>query len=117
VALLDAVKAIAMFNKVSIPILGVVENMSYFLCPDNGKRYDIFGSGGARAKAEELSVPFLGEVPIQIPIRERGDAGETSGNLADAASAPYFNAISVNLLRNIATLRAVAPPLPTLSVL
>jgi len=117
VALLDAVKAIAMFNKVSIPILGVVENMSYFLCPDNGKRYDIFGSGGARAKAEELSVPFLGEVPIQIPIRERGDAGETSGNLADAASAPYFNAISVNLLRNIATLRAAAPPLPTLSVL
>jgi ATP-binding protein involved in chromosome partitioning len=117
VALLDAVKAIAMFDKVSIPILGVVENMSYFLCPDNGKRYDIFGSGGARAKAEELSVPFLGEVPIQIPIRERGDAGETSGNLADAASAPYFNAISVNLVRNIATLRAVAPPLPTLSVL
>jgi ATP-binding protein involved in chromosome partitioning len=117
VALLDAVKAIAMFNKVSIPILGVVENMSYFLCPDNGKRYDIFGSGGARAKAEELSAPFLGEVPIQIPIRERGDAGETSGNLADSASAPYFNAISTNLVRNIATQRAVAPPLPTLTVL
>jgi ATP-binding protein involved in chromosome partitioning len=117
VALIDAVKAIAMFRKVSIPVLGVVENMSYFLCPDNGKRYDIFGSGGARAKAEELEAPFLGEVPIQIPIRERGDAGETSGNLADAASAPYFQRIAVNLIRNIAASRAAAPPLPTLSVL
>jgi ATP-binding protein involved in chromosome partitioning len=117
VALIDAVKAIAMFRKVSIPILGVVENMSYFLCPDNGKRYDIFGSGGARAKAEELEAPFLGEVPIQIPIRERGDAGETTGNLADPASAPYFERIAYNLVRNIAGNRAAAPPLPTLSVL
>jgi ATP-binding protein involved in chromosome partitioning len=117
VALIDAVKAIAMFHKVSIPVLGVVENMSYFLCPDNGKRYDIFGSGGARAKAEELEVPFLGEVPIQIPIRERGDAGETSGNLADAQSAPYFQRISQALVRNITSSRAAAPPLPTLSVL
>ncbi len=117
VALLDAVKAIAMFRKVEIPVLGIVENMSYFLCPDNGKRYDIFGSGGARAKAEELDVPFLGEVPIQIPIRERGDAGETSGNLADSQCAPYFERISVNLIRNIAASRAQAPPLPTLSVL
>jgi ATP-binding protein involved in chromosome partitioning len=117
VALLDAVKAIAMFRKVSIPVLGVVENMSYFLCPDNGKRYDIFGAGGARAKAEELEIPFLGEVPIQIPIRERGDAGETSGNLADAESAPYFQRIAYNLVRNISQMRAAAPPLPTLSVL
>jgi ATP-binding protein involved in chromosome partitioning len=117
VALIDAVKAIAMFRKVHITVLGIVENMSYFLCPDNGKRYDIFGSGGARAKAEELEAPFLGEVPIQIPIRERGDAGETSGNLADAQSAPYFERISFNLVRNIAASRAAAPPLPTLSVL
>ncbi|MEM6655149.1 MAG: Mrp/NBP35 family ATP-binding protein, partial [Planctomycetota bacterium] len=57
VALLDAVKAIAMFRKVKIPVLGVVENMSYFLCPDNGVRYDIFGNGGAQRKAEELGVP------------------------------------------------------------
>jgi ATP-binding protein involved in chromosome partitioning len=117
VALIDAVKAIAMFHKVSIPLLGVVENMSYFLCPDNGKRYEIFGSGGARSKAEELGVPFLGEVPIQIPIRERGDAGETSGNLADSQSAPYFERISHNVVRNIAGARASEPPLPTLSVL
>ncbi|HYO24866.1 MAG TPA: Mrp/NBP35 family ATP-binding protein, partial [Lacipirellulaceae bacterium] len=117
VALIDAVKAIAMFRKVNIPVLGVVENMSYFLCPDNGKRYDIFGSGGARAKAEELQAPFLGEAPIQIPIRERGDAGETSGNLADPQSAPYFQRIAYNLVRTIVASRAAAPPLPTLAVL
>jgi ATP-binding protein involved in chromosome partitioning len=117
VALLDAVKAIAMFQKVSIPILGVVENMSYFLCPDNGKRYDIFGSGGARAKAEELGVPFLGETPIQIPIRQRGDAGDTAGNLSDPQSAPYYERIAYNLVRNLANNRAANPPLPSLSVL
>lgn len=117
VALLDAVKAINMFSKLRIPLLGVVENMSYFLCPDNGKRYDIFGHGGARAKAEELGVPFLGEVPIQMPIRERGDAGETAANLDDAQSAPYFQRVSYQLVRNIAAERAAAPPLPTLTVL
>ena len=117
VALLDAVKAIAMFNKVNIPILGMVENMSYFLCPDNGKRYDIFGTGGARRKAEELGVPFLGDVPIQIPIRERGDAGETAGNFTDQESAPYFERICYSLVKNIATQKAAHPPLPTLSIL
>jgi ATP-binding protein involved in chromosome partitioning len=117
VALLDAVKAIAMFQKVNIPISGVVENMSYFLCPDNGKRYDIFGSGGARAKAEELGVPFLGETPIQIPIRQRGDAGDTAGNLTDPQSAPYFERIATSLVRNLAAERAAAPPLPSLTVL
>jgi ATP-binding protein involved in chromosome partitioning len=117
VALLDAVKAIAMFNKVNIPILGMVENMSYFLCPDNGKRYDIFGTGGARRKAEELGVPFLGDVPIQIPIRERGDAGETMDNFTDQESAPHFERICYSLVKNIATQKATHPPLPTLSIL
>ena len=117
VALLDAVKAIAMFNKVNIPVLGVVENMSYFLCPDNGKRYDIFGSGGARRKAEELEVPFLGEVPIQIAIRERGDAGDALGNFSDHESAPHFERICYSLLKNISNQKATSPPLPSLSVL
>ncbi len=117
VALLDAVKAIAMFQKVNIPMLGVVENMSYFLCPDNGKRYAIFGEGGARAKAEELEVPFLGEVPIQIPIRERGDAGDASGHFADAEAAPYFERICYSLVKNIAGTRASSPPMPGLAVL
>ena len=117
VALLDAVKAVAMFRKVNIPILGMVENMSYFLCPDNGKRYDIFGSGGARRKAEELGVPFLGEVPIEIAIRERGDAGDTAGNFTDEQSAPHFQTICHRLAMNIAKGRAAEPPMPTLSVL
>ncbi|MCA9230782.1 MAG: Mrp/NBP35 family ATP-binding protein [Planctomycetales bacterium] len=117
VALLDAVKAIAMFGKVNIPMLGIVENMSYFLCPDNGKRYEIFGSGGARQKAEELGVPFLGEVPIQIPIRERGDAGNTAGNYTDQESAQYFERICYSLVKNLATQRAAKPPMPSLSVL
>ena len=117
VALLDAVKAVAMFRKVNIPLLGIVENMSYFLCPDNGKRYDIFGSGGARRKAEEVEVPFLGEVPIHIPIRERGDAGETAGNYSDSESAPYFERTCYSLVKNIATSKAADPPMPSLSVL
>lgn len=117
VALLDAVKAVAMFRKVNIPLLGIVENMSYFLCPDNGKRYDIFGSGGARRKAEEVDVPFLGEVPIHIAIRERGDAGETDGNFSDQESAPYFERICYSLAKNIANSKAADPPMPSLSVL
>jgi ATP-binding protein involved in chromosome partitioning len=117
VALIDAVKAVAMFRKVNIPILGVVENMSYFLCPDNGKRYDIFGSGGARRKAEELKVPFLGEVPIEIAIRERGDAGNTAGNFSDQQTAPYFERMCYNLANTIAAGRASEPPMPSLSVL
>jgi ATP-binding protein involved in chromosome partitioning len=117
VALLDAVKAIAMFRKVHIPLLGMVENMSYFLCPDCGKRYDIFGSGGAKRRAAELDVPFLGEVPIQIGIRQRGDAGDTAGNFNDSQTAPYFEQICQRLVRQISVSRESAPPLPSLSVL
>lgn len=117
VALLDAVKAVAMFRKVNIPLLGVVENMSYFECPGCGKRYDIFGSGGARAKAEELGAPFLGATPIQIAIRERGDAGQTAGNLTDEATASYFQQIARQLVRNIVRNRGEQPAMPSLPVL
>ncbi len=74
-ALIDARRAIAMFRRVSVPVLGIVENMTYFLCPHCGKRSDIFGHGGARREAERLNVPFLGEVPLHIDIREKSDAG------------------------------------------
>ena len=74
-ALIDARKAVTMFNKVEVPILGVIENMSYFIAPDTGARYDIFGHGGAKAEAERIDVPFLGEVPLTISIRELSDAG------------------------------------------
>ena len=117
VALLDAVKAIAMFRKVSIPILGMVENMSYFLCPDCGRRYDIFGSGGARRRAEELAIPFLGEVPIQMSIREHGDAGQTERDFEEPASARFFEAICHRLVKNLANERRQKPPLPPLPVL
>jgi ATP-binding protein involved in chromosome partitioning len=117
VALLDAVKAIAMFRKVSIPLLGMVENMSYFVCPDCGKRYDIFGSGGAKRRAAELDVPFLGEVPINIGIRERGDAGKTSGNFSDAATSGFFDQICHGLVRELTAGHKAKPPMPSLAVL
>lgn len=74
-ALIDARKGLNMFRKVEVPVLGIVENMSYFIAPDTGARYDIFGHGGARAEAERIGVPFLGEVPLTINIRETSDAG------------------------------------------
>ncbi|MCC8931177.1 iron-sulfur cluster carrier protein ApbC [Rhizobium sp. 'Codium 1'] len=74
-ALIDARKGLNMFNKVEVPVLGIVENMSYFIAPDTGNRYDIFGHGGAKTEAETIGVPFLGEVPLTISIRETSDAG------------------------------------------
>ena len=75
-ALIDARRGIAMFRRVNVPVLGIVENMSMFICPHCGERSDIFGHGGARAEAERLGVPFLGEVPLDISIRENSDAGK-----------------------------------------
>jgi len=74
-ALIDARRGIAMFRRVNVPVLGIVENMSTFVCPHCGKSSDIFGHGGARHEAERLGVPFLGEVPLDIGIREKSDAG------------------------------------------
>lgn len=74
-ALIDARKGLNMFRKVEVPVLGIVENMSYFIAPDTGTRYDIFGHGGARREAERIGVPFLGEVPLTMNIRETSDAG------------------------------------------
>ncbi|MBM3998212.1 MAG: Mrp/NBP35 family ATP-binding protein [Planctomycetes bacterium] len=117
VALLDAVKAIAMFRKVNIPVLGMVENMSGFICPDTGKRYDIFGRGGARAKAEELGIAFLGEAPIHIALRERGDDGATIDNIHDPVVGPYLRSIAHTLVKNLATAAAARPARPALPVL
>jgi ATP-binding protein involved in chromosome partitioning len=75
-ALADARRGIAMFRRVNVPVLGIVENMSMFICPHCGERSDIFGHGGARAEAERLGVPFLGEVPLAIVIREKSDSGQ-----------------------------------------
>jgi ATP-binding protein involved in chromosome partitioning len=75
VALIDARKAATMFTKVNVPVLGLVENMSYFLCPSDGQRYDIFGNGGGEREAARLKVPLLGQIPIDIATREAGDRG------------------------------------------
>jgi ATP-binding protein involved in chromosome partitioning len=74
-ALIDARRGIAMFRRVDVPVLGLVENMSYFLCPKCGERTEIFSHGGAKAEAARLQVPFLGEVPLEPVIRETSDAG------------------------------------------
>ncbi len=74
-ALIDARRGVAMFRKVSVPILGIIENMSYFIAPDTGNRYDIFGHGGAKAEAARIGVPFLGEIPLDMKIRENSDSG------------------------------------------
>jgi ATP-binding protein involved in chromosome partitioning len=75
-ALIDARRGVAMFQQVRVPLLGVVENMSYFLCPKCGTRSDIFAHGGARKESERLGVAFLGEVPLDMAIRETSDSGE-----------------------------------------
>jgi ATP-binding protein involved in chromosome partitioning len=75
VALIDARKAATMFEKVNVPVLGLIENMSYFISPSDNKRYDIFGSGGGEREAKRLRVPLLGQIPIDIATREAGDRG------------------------------------------
>jgi ATP-binding protein involved in chromosome partitioning len=95
-ALIDARRGVAMFRRVNVPVLGVVENMSYFLCPSCGTRSDIFSHGGARHEAERLGVPFLGEVPLHMTIREKSDAG-----LPVVATAP--DGEHARIYRDIAT--------------
>jgi ATP-binding protein involved in chromosome partitioning len=95
-ALIDARRGVAMFKRVNVPVLGVVENMSYFLCPSCGTRSDIFSHGGARHEAERLGVPFLGEVPLHMIIREKSDAG-----LPVVATAP--DGEHARIYRDIAT--------------
>jgi len=74
-ALIDARRGVEMFKRVNVPVLGVIENMSYFVCPKCNERHDIFGHGGAHAEADRLGVPFLGEVPLHMDIRETSDSG------------------------------------------
>ena len=118
VALLDAIKAVSMFRKVDIPILGMVENMSGFQCPDSGKVYDIFGRGGAREQAQQLDVPFLGTLPIDITLRVAGDEGRLAEVIAqdERARAPC-DAVARALVRGLAGRQATQktrPQLPTL---
>ncbi|MCC7519444.1 MAG: Mrp/NBP35 family ATP-binding protein [Verrucomicrobiae bacterium] len=102
VALLDVRKASAMFKKVNVPILGVVENMSFFLCPSDGKRYEIFGSGGGEREARRLGVPLLAQVPIEMAVREGGDQGSPIVVASpDSASAKAFLAAAQMLEKQL----------------
>jgi len=97
-ALIDAKKAMDMFRRLQIPIFGLIENMSYFIAPDTGNRYDIFGHGGAKGAAEDLGLPFLGEVPLHMAIREQSDAGTPIfASSADSEQAQSFAAIAEKL--------------------
>ncbi|MCX7324495.1 MAG: Mrp/NBP35 family ATP-binding protein [Hyphomicrobiales bacterium] len=99
-ALLDARRGVAMFKRVEVPILGIVENMSYFIAPDTGNRYDIFGHGGARHEAERLGVPFLGEIPLAMPIRELSDNGRPIvASDPDSPHAKAYVAIAMQVKR------------------
>ena len=109
-ALIDARRGIAMFRRVNVPVLGIVENMSTFICPHCGTRTDIFGHGGARAEAERLGVPFLGEVPLDIAIREKSDAGKpVVATDPDGPLAGYYRAIAARVRDGLQTASRPAP--------
>jgi ATP-binding protein involved in chromosome partitioning len=102
VALIDARKAATMFDKVNVPVLGLVENMSYFVSPSDGKRYDIFGSGGGEREAKRLRVPLLGQIPIDIATREAGDRGmPIVGEDRQSPVAAEFRRIAENLRKTL----------------
>jgi ATP-binding protein involved in chromosome partitioning len=106
-ALIDARRGIAMFSKVEVPLIGVVENMSYFLCPHCGGRTDVFSHGGARKEAEKLGVPFLGEVPLDIAIRANSDDGRPIvSSMPESADASAF----LEIARRVADTLAVGAP-------
>ncbi|WP_279479981.1 Mrp/NBP35 family ATP-binding protein [Aureimonas sp. SK2] len=114
-ALIDARKGLAMFRKVEVPVLGIVENMSYFVAPDTGTRYDIFGHGGARAEAERLGVQFLGEVPLEMAIREGSDAGAPVMAVhPDGAHARAYAAIAERTLASMEAAGSTAGKAPTI---
>ncbi len=106
VSLEDAMKAVSMFEKLNIPVFGMVENMSYFVAPDTGKQYDIFGHGGAQRAADELGIDFLGEVPIEPAVREGADVGvPVVLSAPDSNSARAFESIARNVAARLSVLQ------------
>ena len=102
VALIDVKRGVLMFNKLNIPVLGIVENMSYLDVPDNGKRIDIFGTGGGRKMSEKFNVPYLGEIPLDPDIRIGGDNGTPIvESKPDSAAAKAFFEIADILLESV----------------
>jgi ATP-binding protein involved in chromosome partitioning len=107
IALIDARKGLNMFKKVEVPVFGIVENMSYFIAPDTGTRYDIFGTGGAEREAERLGVPFLGGVPLDMTIRETSDAGRpVTATQPDGPHAKTYREIAARVWHEVEAAKA-----------
>jgi ATP-binding protein involved in chromosome partitioning len=113
IALIDARRGLSMFNKVNVPVLGIIENMSYFLCPHCGGRSEVFGHGGARREAARLGTDFLGEVPLDLAIRETSDEGRPiTGSQPDSPYAQTFRDIAARVWEKVsgeAPARRAAP--------
>ncbi len=115
VALLDVRRALRMFETVAVPVLGVVENMSYFVAPDTGQRYNIFGEGGGQKLAEGYGVPFLGSVPMGIEVREGGDKGvPVVVSHPDSPPARAFRRVAEEVARQV-SIEALKPELVVLT--
>ena len=109
-ALIDARKGLNMFRKVNVPVLGIIENMSHFICPDCGSQHDVFGHGGAAAEATRIGAPFLGEIPLEMKIRETSDAGTPI--VASDPNSPHaacYRAIANNMLAQLDAAQTAAP--------
>jgi ATP-binding protein involved in chromosome partitioning len=110
-ALIDARKGLNMFRKVNVPLLGIVENMSHFLCTDCGARHNIFGHGGAAAEAEKLGVPFLGEVPLEMAIRATSDDGTPIvASQPESQHAAHYQKIAARLLAQLDVVQPKVAP-------
>ncbi len=111
-ALIDARKGLNMFRKVEVPVLGIIENMSYFIAPDTGKRYDIFGSGGAEKEAEKLGLTYLGGIPLHMDIRELSDAGTPIVAIVpDGPEAAIYKEIAAKAWGEVQTVKGIDAPL------
>ena len=118
VALADAKKGLVMFNKVNVPVLGIVENMSYYICSHCGQRENIFDSGGGRRTSEELSVPFLGEIPLDTRIRVGGDTGHPLVHAEpESPRAVVIRDIARQLAAQISIRNVSGPQTPKLEIL
>ena len=116
VALMDARRAVRMFQQLGVSILGVVENMSYFVC-DHGTQYDIFGRGGAQRMAQDMGLPFLGELPMDIRIPRYSDSGELfAGFKTNAPSRDFLNSIVENLAGQISVRNITRPAAKSLKL-
>ena len=112
-ALIDARKGLNMFRKVDIPVLGIIENMSTFICPKCGEQTDIFGHGGAKLEAEKLDIPFLGAIPLHIDIRTNSDSGRpVTATLPDSVHAQIYRDIAAKVWAEVLAIsgKGVKPP-------